>query len=520
MAIMNKQALYDSTAACYVLSYLMRNPNLLLFDKFLLTTTDFYNNSHRLVFGAIYNLATSDVKNITAEHIAMDIGKYPEAAIKFGQEGGISYVKTIEAQDANEEGLFKSSYNTLKKYTILRDLEKAGINTQHFYNTSNFLEADETMARFNAMEPNQIIDSIRVKLSQIERSNIDTAGDHFQDVASGLGELFKSFATSPAVGPELEGTYLNSLIRGARPGRMMFLSAPSGHGKTRTMVGQACHLSLPCIRDGKVIVPSDLRRSYYIATEQEIREIQTIILAYVSGVNESSIVMNTLNNEERETVQTAIRLVNEYKDNLYLDRYTNPTIDSVRARIVEKILDKGIENVFYDYIFIPTETREDKGSHQYRSDQNLMRMSNMLKEVAATYQVFMVSGSQVSGQWQGAKFRDTTYLRDAKSLADKIDFGLIGSKINEDELNCVRGLIDKNGMGIPNYVTDIYKNRDGVVSECKIFSIMDFGTATRKDLFATTLAYNLIEDITKIKYDMQPTITSLLEYRTREDQLT
>ena len=71
---------------------------------------------------------------------------------------------------------------------------------------------------------------------------------------------------------------------------MYLISAPSGHGKTRRMVGQACALSLPYINSqGQIVTKEEYKPSVFISTELSVKEIQTLVLAYVSGVNEEKL---------------------------------------------------------------------------------------------------------------------------------------------------------------------------------------------------------------------------------------
>ena len=55
---------------------------------------------------------------------------------------------------------------------------------------------------------------------------------------------------------------------------------------TRFMVGNACAISLPYIENGKIIVREGLEKVLFVATEMSADEIQTLVLAYVSGINE------------------------------------------------------------------------------------------------------------------------------------------------------------------------------------------------------------------------------------------
>ena len=70
---------------------------------------------------------------------------------------------------------------------------------------------------------------------------------------------------------------------------MYLISAGSGVGKTRTMVGNACYMAYPIRYDTSKhewVNMGSCEKVLYVGTEQEMSEIQTLILAYLSGVNE------------------------------------------------------------------------------------------------------------------------------------------------------------------------------------------------------------------------------------------
>ena len=73
--------------------------------------------------------------------------------------------------------------------------------------------------------------------------------------------------------------------------RLLILSPMLLTTTTRTMVGAACDLAYPRIENGKVVIRSDLRPVLFIATEMKADEIQTLILAWISGVDEEKILL-------------------------------------------------------------------------------------------------------------------------------------------------------------------------------------------------------------------------------------
>ena len=494
--------LFDSSAAMYVLAYIMHNPQGVFNNKkYLLTISDFTKPIYKVLFGTLYNLSVSGAKTIHPQDIELCIGQWPEQFKTFSDGNGFELVKSLDKLPIeNDDAKFDMHYSTLKKFTTLRDLEKSGIDTTEFYNpNADFFEMETERLKLEKLSVEEIIDKVRLKLIKIEKGNATKEEKYLQDAAEGLKALKEQFKHVPDVGPELNGEMLNFIVRGARPGKMYLYSAPQAHGKTRFMVGQACKMALPYIENGQVI-EGELRKVYYCATEQEPEEIQTMILAYVSGVNESHIITGKYFPGEEELVDRAIEIIEKYKDNLLIDRIPDPTVSYVRQQILEMVLEKDIDIVMYDYIFIPSDDDQSAKNHQYRTDQVLMMFANTIKELAVTYNIFILTGTQVNGSWEGKFVRNQNMIRDAKSIADKVDIGMIGVRLEDDELKCIETYLSSLNLDMPNYVTDIYKNRRGEITACKIFSYFDFGTCRRKDILVTTQSFKLIEGIGKIDY--------------------
>ena len=206
--------------------------------------------------------------------------------------------------DLSDEAQFTIHYEKLKKFTVLRDLERQNIDTTEFYDPTDLFKLEEESRKLDSITIPQILDRIRLKLAKIEKINFNKDGNYFQSAADGLFELIERLKKEPDVGYPLEGKILNYACRGARLGKMYLYSAGSGNGKTRFFVDQACYRAFPRIEGGKIVVPSELGKVYYVATEQEPEEIQKMILACVSGVNQSKINnMQLLSSEEEKQVK-------------------------------------------------------------------------------------------------------------------------------------------------------------------------------------------------------------------------
>ena len=97
-------------------------------------------------------------------------------------------------------------------------------------------------------------------------------------------------------------------------------------------------------------------------TEQSIKEIRKMILAYLTGINERKFKHWDLSPKEEAIVEQAKNIIRIFKDNLTLIRIPNPSIELIKTVVRENCILTGAEYVFYDYIFVsPSLLNEFKG---------------------------------------------------------------------------------------------------------------------------------------------------------------
>ena len=77
-------------------------------------------------------------------------------------------------------------------------------------------------------------------------------------------------------------------------------SAPTGVGKTRSMIADACYIGCDKIYDENFgwIKNGVAEPVLYITTEQEVEEIQTMMLAFLANVNEEHIISGKYEGDE------------------------------------------------------------------------------------------------------------------------------------------------------------------------------------------------------------------------------
>ena len=220
---------------------------------------------------------------------------------------------------------------------------------------------DEIQAHFDELSIEDMLNSVEGKYNII-RNEFLQGGRVKGDPADGIFELIEELQKSPNIGPSLEGKIFSSACRGARQGCFYLKSASSGSGKTRTAVFDACHLAYPIrwSHEYQTFIkeldyngqPRDPYRVLFIVTEMDKQELQTIMLAYVSGVDESHILTGKYELGELERVKCAARLIQNYSGYFYIEEISDPNLVNVEATIKKYAT---IENI--KYVFNPKRAR-------------------------------------------------------------------------------------------------------------------------------------------------------------------
>ena len=242
------------------------------------------------------------------------------------------------------------------------------------------------------------------------------------------------------------------------------------------------------------------RKVLFIATEQSAQEIQKMILAYLTGFNETKFRYGGFTDKEKLIIKQALYVLELYKENFFIVRMPNPTIELVKTIVRENVLMHNIECVFYDYIFIsPSLLNEFKGFN-LRNAEILLMFSTALKDLAVELQIFMMSSTQVnSNADSNANIRNEASIAGSRSIINKADIGAIMARPTKEELDFFK--TDEGQQFSPNIVTDIYKVRSGEWNQVRIWSDVNLGNLRKKDLFVTNARLEIQDIGPRIRYE-------------------
>lgn len=497
--------LSDKNAVLQVIGSLMKKPSLLSEkDKYNLQPNDFESRFERYIFIAILNSYNNGAQTLSEIDIDNYLMEHKDQYLLFQQNNGISYLQ--DALDMSTPENFEYYYNRIKKFNCLRDLKKSGFDISEFYEENELNPKQfEINQRFETLKPKDIFDGLKRRIYKVEGEYVEGDASITTDVSVGIDELLEKLKNSPDAGARFQGKYFNTVTRGARKGKYYLVSFPSGGGKTRLLLGEACYLAFPMRYSWETMewkITGNSEKTLFIATEQTKEEIQTMIVAYLTGINEDVILYGHFTKEQQTIIEEAKEVIKKYKNNLMIVQIPMPSVEIVKSVVRQNCIINDIKNVFFDYIFSNPALLNEFRDLKIREDVALLMLSTALKDLAVEQDVFMMSATQLnSSQDTNEKgIKNQNSIRGSKSIVDKADIAMIGGLVPDDQRDQIAPYVAKYGM--PTQVYDVYKVRRGKWTNLKIWSNVDLGTCRRSDVFVTDSNIKEIEvPVMEVNFD-------------------
>jgi replicative DNA helicase len=383
------------------------------------------------------------------------------------------------------------------------------MDVSDIYDPDNFLDTkkkqlqeeilDNSTLEQLAMRVDEKIDAIRMQYVD------DSFGEAFQ-AGEGIDDLIDKFKEHPEVGVPLYGPLINTVTRGARLKKFYLRSAATGIGKTRSMIADACYIACEKLYDENFgwIGTGVAQPVLFITTEQELEEIQTMMLAFLSNVNEDHILNGEYEEGEEERVRQAAKLISEAP--LYVEELPDFSLKDVEDKIKKNIREHDVKYVFHDYIHTSLKILEEitrrSGGVKLREDNILFMLSTRLKDICNKYGIFIMSATQLNGDYKDAKVPDQNLLRGAKAIADKIDYGAILMGVTDEDLVALDKILCANIFERPTIKISIYKNRRGRYKGVYLWCKANLGCCRIQPMFCTGYDYEMINiDDIRIKIE-------------------
>lgn len=486
-----------------IIAALIKQPELLLdVDKYKISTDDFDNKMYQYLFWAIDNLSNDAHGKLTIAEIEQWLFTSPTAKQIYLQNNGVELLKDLEELDFPSN--FNALYDTFKKEALIRELNKNNIGTQDYYVDIPMNEKQRKIAqKYPELSTQDIVNGVVDKVLSVTQKYTTSEQIEVSNVYEGLDELMEE---EPEIGLPLQGDIFNYAVCGAQIGCLYIRSGGSGVGKTRNFVIDAAPIAFPVRYNWNTYRWEEYgfsEKVLYIATEQKIKKIKRMLLAYISGVNEKLIKTKRLSPLQMKIIEQSKRVFEEFQNNFIISRIPDPSIGILKQHIRKEVVSKNIKYVFFDYVFISPNLLSEFKSANLRNDEILLLFSNALKLLAEELEIFIMTGTQLNfgNNSSGTGVKNETNIAGSKAIINKGDVGCIISIPSNEELKSLENFTDEIGI-VPNIVTDLFKNREDDIVQVRIWSKVDLGTFRRKDLFITNGQLNGL-DLEIVNYDFE-----------------
>lgn len=503
----------DVPSIVQVIGNIYNNPNILDNEKYKFYEEDFPNEFHKIIFGTIYNLHMLGAKEININTIEDYLYNRPTSYGVYKANNGTEYLQKLT--ENVQLSTFDYYYNRVKKMTLLRMYDKAGMDLKWLYDPNNVLDTKKKQAQEDWLDNTSLEDiaeKIDKKITDIKLKYVDGTDEEYVQAGHGITDLIDRLQKNPEVGYPLYGPLVNTVTRGARLKKLYLRSAATGVGKTRAMIADACNIACDEIYNletHKWELNGTKEPTLFITTEQEVDEIQTMMLAFLSGVNESHIIYNHYEEGELDRVMHAANLIKNSP--LHIKRLPDFSLQDIENAIKYGIHEWGVRYVFFDYLHtslkILGEVSSKAGIKGLREDNVLFMIAIRLKDICNEYGVFIMTSTQLNSDYTTAQQYDQNLLRGAKSIADKIDYGAIMLQTSQEDKESLKPLLLKLNMPEPVIKMSVYKNRRGQYKDILLWCKADRGTCRIEPMFATTYQYELVE-LPDLKIKINPSISA------------
>ena len=338
----------DPTSIIQVIGCVFNNPQILdLTDRYSIVDEDFIDPFHKTVFGAIYKIYELGANKITLANISDFLSTRPKSAAIYEQGKGEEWLMKIS--EMSIPSAFDYYYSRMKKFSLLRAYDNCGIDVSDIYDVDNILDVKKKQAQEDWLDNStleQIADKVDAKIDNIRIQYVDESFGEAQQAGDGIFDLIEKFKEHPEVGVPMYGPLINTVTRGARLKKFYLRSAATGIGKTRSMIADCCYIGCNKIYDENFgwISSGPAEPTLFITTEQELEEIQTMMLAFLSNVNEEHILNGTYEGDEENRVKEAASLL--MNSPIYVEELPDFSLKDVEDKIKKNIREHDVHYVF------------------------------------------------------------------------------------------------------------------------------------------------------------------------------
>lgn len=343
---------------------------------------------------------------------------------------------------------FKNYYNTVKKYSLLREYDRNGFPTQ------KLLESP----KFETWTAQDIYKIIRAKADKI--NTVISACEEAVVLTSGVEKEMKSLLITPEMGIDLPWRLLSDTFRGCRTKKVIFNGFLSNEGKTRNMMLLIAYIVL--VRNEKFLL---------LSNEMDEKDLQHCLLTTVinnpwfqnlHGVHinkkEGEIVLGQYHDDEGNLIERKVD-TNGYwaeTENEYIDRLERTSSEYRSVLQVSRWIDEKREGklffkdvgddysdetlemefrkhrLIYDIKYCGYDTMKGYGIDDW---QTLKQTATKIKEVMKAIDMFCWAVFQLTDDtvFTDVFAMSSNNIANSKGIKHVADALQLGKKIDKDD---------------------------------------------------------------------------------------
>lgn len=493
--------LYSISSAKNFLGACCNNLNILTDSNYDISINDFDNRFHRIIFAVLKELSLKgESKEVEGITVALFLEDMPEQHSVFMSNNGIEFIDTIK--NMTKDFPVKSSYDIIKKFSLLRAYKSKGIDISSIYDDSLILpeQVTEQKEKLSKLSLEDIKNNINLRIFEIN-DEFSLGSDNRYSFHGGdnLHSLLDKCKEAPLWGRSFSSNYLNTILRGMQGSKYLIRSAGTGGGKSRRaigdMIGISCKLRFNPLKEDW-IENTNPEPSLFITTELVQEEVQLALLSAISGVPEEDIKNGNWTKYEEERLRISAEVIADSP--IYCEFINDFDTDDIKNIIERNIVKHNTQYVFFDYLQITpklaNQMRRIYGNP--RDDQMLGNFSSALKNIVNNYNIFLATSTQLNRMYKTDSEPDATWLRGGAATADKADYCLITMPVGPKELDKIEPIIKAGHTNWkPNTIHYIFKNRGGKYKGVMVWTCTNLDIMMEHDCFVTNLNYELVPEI-------------------------
>lgn len=474
------------------------------------SAVDYPESFHKAIFGAIHNIALKGTSTkITSIDIENELSVFKTALDLWTVNRGSEYIDSAIEDTENMICNTEMYWDNVRKYSIIRNSrDNLKLDVSFIYEEYDELntldvklkDKKEKMEKFNKMKSLDVLREISDRFTNFHDSYKSAFTSNYSfHIGDNVSDLIESYKNqNNTYGYPYQNMIFNKAFRGKKPKKYVIVSRPTGAGKSRMQLANACDLSVDKIYDWEKKSWVDMGEKVpvlYITSELTEDEVDSILLAHISGIPEDKIVdWEHLTEDEINIIYESEIIMKESK--LYCEYTEEFSINILEDMVRKYVITLGIYGVFFDYISenngLYAESYAKTGA-RLQTHQILLSLSNALKLMCNKYGLYFESSTQMNDNFKQEGNLDASSVRGSKAIIDKADIAMIGLRITPKDLKKIDPILRSGFYKTPNYIYSCYKNRGGKLVNFLCFTLTDLGTSREEGLFITDGDYALLK---------------------------